>query len=144
MLNRNFVQRKIKLIQEDLRELEAPAALPFIELSNDLFKMMAVERLLERMITRAIDINNHLLAELSTGEAKIRDYHDTFIGLAEIEVYDQEFAKTIAPSAELRNVLVHEYDEVDEKLVYESLQKALEQYPKYCEAVITFLSKQVK
>lgn len=142
MLNKDFVLRKIKLIQEDLARLEPLAHLTFNDLAKDSLMYDATERRLERIVTRAIDINRHVIAEQGAGNEKVRTYQDTFLALAKFGVYPQEFAEQIAPSAGLRNVLVHEYDEIDPKKVYESVGKALGQYANYCNFLLELLNKQ--
>ncbi len=44
----------------------------------------------------------------------------------------EEFAREIAPSAGLRNRLVHEYNDSDQKIIYQSMGDALKQYTRYC------------
>lgn len=141
MLKRDFIQRKIKLIQEDLAKLEAVAQFSFDQVAKDPVKYGATERYLERIITRAIDINRHCIAELGKGDESITTYQDTFLLLANFKIYPEKFAKIIAPSAGLRNVLVHEYDEVDPKLVFSSVGHALAQYTKYCDYLLKFLKR---
>ena len=141
MLDRDFIFRKIKLIQEDLAKLEPLARYSFAKVAADAVKYGAVERYLERIVTRAIDINRHVIAELGQGNEAVRTYEDSFLRLANFGVYPDKFAKIIAPSAGLRNVLVHEYDEVDPKLVFQSVGKALSQYAKYCGYLLKFLQK---
>ena len=139
MLNRDFLERKVKLIQEDLARLEPLARLSFQELSADDVRYSAVERYLERMVTRALDVNRHCIAELGTGSEAVRTHEDTFLRLGELGVLSASLAQEIAPSAGLRNVLVHEYDSVDPRQVYESVGHALSQYAQYCEALLKFL-----
>ena len=98
-----------------------------------------VERYLERMIGRAIDINFHLLTE--SGEAPPSDYHSSFLRLAALKVLEPDFAARIARAAGLRNRLVHEYDEIDPKKVYEALQSALHDIPVYLQRVEAFLDR---
>ncbi len=141
MLNKDFIVRKIKLIQEDLSRLEPLGHFSLEALDKDSVSYAATERLLERIVTRAIDINRHLIAELGAGNEKVRTYEDTFRTLAELNVYPSDFADEIAPSAGLRNVLVHEYDDVDLKKIYVSVGKALTQYAKYCNFLLEFLNK---
>ena len=136
MLNKQFLQRKIKLIQEDLSRLEPLAKYSLDQLAKNSISYNAAERLLEKIITRAIDINRHCIAELGEGNEAVRTYEDTFLRLAKLKVYPEKFAKTIAPSAGLRNVLAHEYDEVDKKLVAKSIKEALFQYAKYCDYIL--------
>lgn len=141
MLNREFIQRKVKIIQEDLKKLEPLGQLSFTELAQDEIKYSATERILERIITRALDINRHCLAELGKGDESVRTHHDTFLRLADLNIFPADFAAEIAPSAGLRNVLVHEYDQVDPRYIWQSIGKALAQYAKYCDFLLKFLNK---
>lgn len=141
MLNQEFLIRKIKLIQEDLSHLEPVSKFSFNDIVSDPIKQSAVERYLERIVTRAIDINRHLIAEFGQGNEITRSYEDTFLRLADLKVLSNELAQKIAPSAGLRNVLVHEYDEVDPKLVYESIGEAINQYGEYCAAILKFVDQ---
>ncbi len=141
MLDKDFLTRKTKLIQEELAHLEEFKDYSFDEVAKDFRKLAIIERLLEKIITRAIDINQHIISEKGKGTEKIRGYEDAFIVLSEIGVYPEDFAKRIAPSAGLRNRLVHEYDNLDNKIVYKSVDEALEQYAKYCSYILDFVEK---
>ncbi|MBI4135173.1 DUF86 domain-containing protein [Candidatus Uhrbacteria bacterium] len=144
MLDHDLIFRKVKFIQEDLSRLEPMAEYSFNQIAKDQVKYDAVERRLERIVTRAIDINRHVIAELGKGNESARTYEDTFLRLVDFGVYPEKFAKEIAPSAGLRNILVHEYDEVDPKLVFQSMGKALYQYAKYCDYLLKLLTKRRK
>lgn len=136
MLKIEFLRRKIKLIQEDLSELESLSTLSFEEMTEKSLNYYATERLLERIVTRAIDINNHIIAEKGTGKEEVRRYQDSFLRLADLGVYPQAFAEAIAPSAGLRNILVHDYDGVAPRMIYDSVKDALSQYAEYCRFVL--------
>jgi len=137
----HFVRRKIKLIQEDLSELDNLAHYSFDEITEDHIKLLAVERLLEKIIMRAIDINQHMIAELGRGDERVRSYEDTFHILSQLGIYGEEFAKQIAPSAGLRNRLVHEYNNTRQDIIYKSVSEAVEQYVKYCDSILKFIEK---
>jgi len=141
MLDKEFVTRKVKLIQEELSKLEALKGFSFDEVARDGVKMAAVERYLEKVVMRAIDINQHVISELGKGNEPLKGYEDTFYALAKIGVYDEAFAKEIAPSAGLRNRLVHEYNSTKEEIVYDSVTDALKDYSKYCDFVLKFIEK---
>lgn len=141
MLDTIFIQRKIKLIHEDLGRLEKLAKYTFDEIAKDFIKFSAVERFLEKIIMRAIDINQHIIAELGRGDEKIKGYKDTFYILSDLGVYDKEFAEKIAPSAGLRNRLVHDYNDTKEEIIFNSVQDAIGQYVKYCDYILRFLEK---
>lgn len=141
MLDTNFIQRKIKLIHEDISKLEPLGNYTFDEVAQDYVKFSALERLLEKIIIRAVDINQHIIAEIGKGDERIRSYEDTFNILANFNIYSSEFAKQIAPSAGLRNRLVHEYNDTDDKIIYQSVGEAIKQYTQYCGYILKFLEK---
>lgn len=143
MIRPEFVRRKLQLIAEDLERL-----LPFKDetlahLVGDDIKLAAVERMLERIVMRAIDVNEHILSELAngTGRATRLTYRDTFLMLADLGVYPTEFAEQIAPSAGLRNILVHDYNDIDRKILHGSIQTCLRDYSRYVAYVDTFLGE---
>jgi uncharacterized protein YutE (UPF0331/DUF86 family) len=68
VLRPEFVERKLQLIVDDLGQLLAFRDTPNGDLVSDPIRLAAVERIVERMVQRAIDINEHLISTLSTGE----------------------------------------------------------------------------
>jgi len=140
MLDKNFIIRKVKLIHEELSHLEELSNFSVEEIAADYKKTAIVERLLEKIITRAIDINQHIIAEMGKGTERVRGYEDTFLALSQLGVYPQEFAQQIAPSAGLRNRLVHEYNELEQGIIYRSINETLEQYTKYCQYILDYIS----
>ena len=142
MFRKDFVQRKLQLIAEDLGQLLHFKDLTLQELRDDFVQAAAVERILERMVMRAIDVNEHLLSELSTGaEDRITrlSYRDTFLRLSDLGVYPKDFAERIAKSAGLRNILVHDYNDLNREVVHASIQSCLEDYHAYTEYLRAFV-----
>lgn len=80
---------------------------------------IVVERCIERMIGRMIDINFHLLTE--AGHPPPADYYGSFMALAQLKILDSEFATRIAGCTGLRSRIVHEYNDLDSAKVYEAL-----------------------
>ena len=144
MLRPEFVERKLQLIAEELARLTDFRDISYDELIGDALRLAAVERILERVVLRAIDVNEHLLAALARGQdagATRLTYRDTFLKLVGLGVYDAEFGALIAGSAGLRNVLVHEYNDIDHRIVHGSLKRTLDEYTTYIERVGAFLSR---
>ena len=50
----------------------------FTEILKDFIKLNTVEITLEKIIMRAIDINQHIIAEIGKCDGKIKGYEDTF------------------------------------------------------------------
>jgi uncharacterized protein YutE (UPF0331/DUF86 family) len=138
-VDRELVTRKMLLIMRDLDELRE--MLPENEgaFLRSLRDQAVVERYLERMIGRAIDINFHLVTE--SGHAPPADYYSSFTVLASLGVLDEAFARKIAAAAGLRNRLVHDYDEIDPARVFRALQSALDDIPAYLRSVRDYLDR---
>lgn len=145
MLRPEFVERKLQLIAEELGRLTDFRDITYDELVSDAIRLAAVERMLERIVIRAIDVNEHLIASLATGrETKSTrvTYRHTFLALADLGVYPQDFAQRISASAALRNIMVHEYNDVDHRIVHGSIRTALEDYTAYIDAVHRYIGEQ--
>ena len=81
-----------------------------------------------------------MISELAKGSEPLRGYEDTFYIMAKLGVYPEGFAKEIAPSAGLRNRLIHEYNNTKDEIVYASVSDAIGQYAKYCDYILKFLN----
>jgi uncharacterized protein YutE (UPF0331/DUF86 family) len=144
VLRVEFVRRKLQLITDELGRLTQFRDIGYDELIGDPLRLAAIERLLERIVLRAIDVNEHLIAALSTAEEDRTTrltYRDTFLRLVALGVYEESFAQQIARSAGLRNILVHEYNDVDHRILHAAIPQALEQYHTYVSAVNRFLDR---
>ncbi len=133
MVDRDLVTRKIALIVDDLRAVTPIAQKPVDDYLASATDEIVTERYLERMIGRMIDINYHLITE--AGHPPPRDYYESFTQLAKLRILSPAFASQIAACAGLRNRLVHEYDAIDPRRVYEGLQAAVRDIPEYLRRV---------
>ena len=139
MFDSLFINRKLDMIREDLERLKEFEGQTIAVIAKDPVSYAACERYLERIIGRAIDVNQHLIAEAGKPEMHVRNYRDTFLRLADLGVYRSEFAESIAPSAGLRNALVHEYDTIDPAMLEKSITEAIKEFVEYAEYVLTFI-----
>jgi len=140
MIDKDFIKRKISLIQEDLINLSSMAGFSLDQVGKDFMKQATLERLLERIINRAIDINRHIISEMKNETiSSPKDYRDTFLILAELGVFPHDFSKEISKSIGTRNVLSHEYDKTDQTLIYNSVGDCLKDYNDYCLFILEFI-----
>ncbi|HEY4483231.1 MAG TPA: DUF86 domain-containing protein [Candidatus Paceibacterota bacterium] len=142
MLSPDIVKRKLSLIQDDLVNLGALGEHTISEVASDPVKQAALERFLERVINRAVDVNQHLIKELATSHTSPpKDYRETFMRLSELGLYPKDFAEEICKSIGTRNALTHEYDNVNNELIYNSVDDCLRDYKKYIDYVLDFLAR---
>ena len=129
-----IVVRKAKLILEDLKRLEEYAKIDLSEYLEKYELQLAVERMLELILGRVIDINYHILSQ----KYKIipSDYTESFVSMLKVgEITKDQFEK-MKPSAGLRNALAHEYDKIDPKMVYEGMQNTVKYLREYLKLVL--------
>lgn len=132
-VDRDIVARKLSVIVGCLKALDAIRTMTEERFDQELYMRKATERLLQELIEAAIDINTHLI--VGSGKAAPDDYFGSFILAGQYGLIPSELAAELAPSAGLRNRLVHEYDVLDQSLVLAAAKEALSLYARYVEAV---------
>ncbi len=138
-IEKEILRRKISVIVENLNALELIRDMTREQYADDIYKRKATERLLQELIEAAIDINTHIIVQ--TSNIVPDDYYESFIKLGELKIITTELAEKLAPSAGLRNRLVHEYDLIEDSIVLEAVKIAEEVYPEYIKAIEDYVSK---
>jgi uncharacterized protein YutE (UPF0331/DUF86 family) len=134
-----LIRRKLAHIIDALRALEPLSRLSLEEYKGRLYERKAAERLLQEAIEAALDVNAHLLAE--HGATIPEDYYGGFVALGTLKVVPDQLARELAPSAGLRNRLVHEYETIDDAKVLAAIETILKLYPQLIQAVEAFLER---
>jgi uncharacterized protein YutE (UPF0331/DUF86 family) len=137
-LDAALVRRKLVVIVQNLEDLEAFEGLPLAEYTSDRIRRKAAERLLQELIDAAADANVHILRESSRPPPP--DYYSSFIEVGAAGVIPPSLAERIAPAAGLRNRIVHEYDEIDDRIVLEAIPTARRDFRDYIAALEAYLS----
>ena len=128
-----IVRRKLGHIMTSLELLGPMRGIPLQEYRRRTWERKGVERVLQEAIEAALDVNAHLIAEL--GHDVPDDYFGGFVKLGQLGILSEELAGALAPSAGLRNRLVHEYDALDDAKVLAAVGTILDLYPRYIQAI---------
>ena len=104
---------------------------------SNLMLKRAIERQIQLIVECATDINQMILKGL--GNEPSKDYFNSFVDLANAGDIDMQFALDIAASTGLRNVLVHEYQTIDDEIVYAAIAKVHTEYLRYIEEISSYL-----
>ncbi|MEJ6952368.1 type VII toxin-antitoxin system HepT family RNase toxin [Natronospora cellulosivora (SeqCode)] len=128
---------KMIKMEQYLAELKEAKPDDYKEFLSSHVRRYAIERLLQLIVDLALDINNIIIKD--TGKPPASDYFNSFIELIEIDVLDKKFAYQIAPSTGLRNRLVHEYEKIDNRIVYKSIDKTYDYYIEYIKAIVLYM-----
>jgi uncharacterized protein YutE (UPF0331/DUF86 family) len=106
-----------------LRKLRCRSREEFIQ---DPFVIGNVERYLQLAIQVVLDISNHIVADNRLGG--VEEYRDAIRLLGENGYVEPDLAQRLMPMAGLRNVLVHDYLDVDRDRIYTFVQDRLEDF----------------
>jgi uncharacterized protein YutE (UPF0331/DUF86 family) len=139
VLDKIAIEQKLTALAEYLDELEQISQYSYQEYKANFQIKRTVERLIQLVVECATDINGLLITGLS--EVPPRDYFSSFIVLGDLGVLPTGFAETLAPTTAIRNRLVHEYETVDERLVYAGVKPILEEFTQYAELVSKYLKE---
>jgi uncharacterized protein YutE (UPF0331/DUF86 family) len=136
-LDRDQVGSRLRMMREALDQLATLRGATAAELDEDPIKRAAAERLIQVLVDLAIDVNGHVaVARLGkapdTGRA-------SFAAAAEAGIVSAELAERLAPSAGLRNVLVHRYTDIRTDLVADAIGTVLDGFAEYVRSVASSL-----
>ena len=140
MIDEEIIASRIAKIREYAKLLSGLLKTPKEEFVREPAYYLQAERLLEVMIQAMIDIGNHLIAGLLL--KKPEDYRQIFDILAQNRILPQELLPKARELVGLRNLLVHDYLDVDHERLYEEAKAGLGDFEAFCEAVVRFLRQQ--
>ena len=135
MMSPEVIRRKLSRILLYLKDLLPYREATFEHFMADHYK---VERLLELLLGTASDIVFHLLS--IHGEPPPGSYREAFLRSGEMGIISEGLARNLALGAGLRNLLVHEYEEVDYHLLYGSINQVVEDFTSFIDQISSSLS----
>ena len=139
MINIELIRRKLSKLLTYLDKLEPISKKDFKEYQDNDYLRFSTERLIQLIVECAADINNHVVVKIVRRPAE--DYRISFLKAADVGLISRELAEQIKGSAGMSNILVHEYMDVDDQMVFEILPQAIQNYKQYCKEVYVFIEK---
>jgi uncharacterized protein YutE (UPF0331/DUF86 family) len=131
------VRAKLRRMDELIDQLAEIGPVDTARLAAEPVTALAIERIITLLVDLAFACNSHVVA--ATLERTPDSYGESFDLAAEAGMIDGELAKSLRPSAGMRNVLVHAYLDVDHERVASAVPMAVEQYREYVRQVADFL-----
>lgn len=107
------------------------------EYSRDWKVQRIVERTLQMMIETCADIANHIISD--RGYRTPDNYGDTFLVLHENGALKNDLFEIMLKMARFRNIVVYQYDTVDEAIVIGILRYNLNNFTAYRDAILKIL-----
>ncbi|AZO93468.1 DUF86 domain-containing protein [Halocella sp. SP3-1] len=128
MIDRMVIIRKLNELNKYLQQLRKYEGVDKEELENNLDKLWIVERGLQLCIQVILDIGNHVVSEKGV---VVEQYSDIFKELIKQGVISENYGNRIRGMAGFRNILVHEYADVDIEILVEVLNNSLSDFEQF-------------
>jgi uncharacterized protein YutE (UPF0331/DUF86 family) len=123
MVKVEVIQKRINSLEEHIAILRSLQNYSLEEFLSNPEHYGSAERFLQLAIETTTDIGNHIISSLKLGE--VNWYSDIDILLEEKKYITPELREKWIRMIGFRNILVHDYLEVDRKIVYSVLQNGL-------------------
>ena len=130
--------RKLRAMRRLLDELHRLGAIDADRFAREFTTQLIVERIVSQLVDLAAGINTHVVT-VEVGESPA-DVRRSFDAVADLGVIDRDLAERLAPSAGLRNVLVHAYVDLDLARLVAAVPLASEQYAEYVRQVARWVA----
>ena len=134
--------RKLSAIDDYLQQIGEFSGVNVDEYRSNWKSQRIVERTLQIMIETCADIANHIISDRNLRIPT--SYSDTFRVLFENNVIDENLFAVMEKMAKFRNIVVHQYEEVDAEIVIIILRKHLDDFVRFREAILSSLKKKAQ
>lgn len=126
--------QKLEGYVQHLRTLQQAPLDEYIEDEN---LQAIVERRLQLSIQVCIDIASYLIAQL--GLQAPDEQHNVFVVLGREHIISPDLANRMIGMVRFRNILVHDYLDIDSKLVYQHLSERIKDFEQFAQEISTSL-----
>jgi len=141
MINKEFINERLILIDSFLKELYELVVLDEDSFISQKRNTAACESFLRRTLEAIFDIGRHILAK--TGYIDMAtEYKSIAKGLTEIGIVDRKLGEKLVEMAGYRNRLVHMYNLVSDKELYQIIQSDLKDIEEFVSAIKRFIQKE--
>ena len=138
MINSEPIKERLKLIDENLPILKELKVIPLDKFKDDKKLQRLAERCLELSIQSLLDIAHYIIAQNNWKRSS--ENKEAILTLGAKGIIPEDFAKKIEPMAGLRNLLAHEYMEIDPVKIHAHLQN-LEDFREFIRHILKYIEK---
>lgn len=133
MTNLNVIENKISAAKKYLKILEGYKKYSRLEIEKDVNIRGATERYLYLIVQAAIDLAEALIS--LKGFRKPTTMAESFIILEEERILDKELTEQLVKMVGFRNIIAHDYGEINYDIVYDILHQHLRDIEEFIEKV---------
>jgi uncharacterized protein YutE (UPF0331/DUF86 family) len=122
-------QEKLALQADLLADLDRQGSPSADDLRGDRDRRHVIERILTQLVDIAVGLNALLLR--GYGHRRPSSYRESFTRMAEVGIVPVELATRLGLAAGMRNILTHEYGQIDLDLVAATVPAARQDFGAY-------------
>jgi len=126
MIDKTLVEKKLRRIEEFLRELKNVEISTVEEFKENVITRRFIERNIELAIEQMIEICKHFVSGLDLSEPET--YSECFDMLAKEGVILEQSLDTFKSMVRFRNILIHAYEGVDDSMTYGIYKRRLDDF----------------
>lgn len=139
VLKQEVIKERLKALAEATGRLAELERLPFDKFAGDYRNVWLAERGLQISAEALFDIGSHVLSGHFRATAK--DYEDITRLLGERGVITPALTLRLKGLGGFRNIIVHDYLEIDPRKVHEHLQKGLPDFAEFARQILAWLDR---
>jgi uncharacterized protein YutE (UPF0331/DUF86 family) len=137
MIDKILVEKKLRRIEEFLRELKNVEIGTIEEFKENVITRRFVERNIELAIEQMIEICKHFISGLDLSEPET--YSECFDMLAKEGVILEQSLDTFKSMVRFRNILIHAYEGVDDSITYGIYKRRLNDFEIFIKEIREYL-----
>ncbi len=138
MVDKDLLNSKLQELERYITQLSKHRGVTSDKLANDLDEAWIIQHGLLLCIQVVLDMGNHILADAGVS---VNEYADIFPQLGRLGVIPEDYAVSIKGMAGLRNLLVHEYSELDMDTLAGVVNNRLNDFTRFGTYVLKYMEK---
>ena len=134
MVDKQLIQKLLSKLNFYVSELKKKKTVPLEVFLCNYDIQAVVERRMQESIETCIDIGNHIISDEKFRPAQT--YREIFFVLKENKIISPNICNKLADLASFRNILVHDYTELDYKIVYTKLKNSISIFEQFIKNIL--------
>ena len=136
-MDKEILQTKLEALIRCIHRIKNQNISSIEELEANLDKQEIIILNLQRAVQICVDIGNHILLDYKTTTPSTMS--ETFKYLAENKIISPENAEDLSHAVGFRNIAVHQYENLDCKIIYAIIISHLDDFKVFVEAISKLL-----
>ncbi|MFH1054894.1 MAG: DUF86 domain-containing protein [Candidatus Altiarchaeota archaeon] len=127
------ISAKLEMLRKYVTFLKSKRGVTLAELKRDDVLLAALERNLQVALECCLEMGEMVIS--NEGLRKPDSYRDVIKILGEAGVLEKDFSKRFEPAAGLRNLLVHNYSEIDASKIHSFVRNRVGDFDEYARQI---------